>query len=1034
MPTLPLPPTLLGRISTCSTSVSIVGIPKSAVSIAIRYVGASTNIAVAIPSGLSVSLPVASLQPKMLQAIAVIDGKEFASNAMLVEDASPIAGATPIVPKSIGSCASCMYVRACLPGSEVRVIALLESPYNMIMGQITADGNGDACVPLNWPQGVRPKSVSVEMKACGKYSKAAYVDVVSEKDLSKPVVVGPLFACQTSVPLANVSPGTRLHLEQRNGKSVIDLGWICGCPSAVNVGISAPLQAGFRVFATHVREGAACKPTVVESLGVVVLSAKVLKKPKISPVLVEGVDIIQVSGLPSGSTVFVAIETVGSELTLLGPRVMGTEDIIALGLKLVAGQKVAVRVQLCGESIESDALTVVAIPAKIPAPKVFNPLFHCGAAVTVSGLLPGAIVRVQQDGFQIGMAMTGGGGAVVVPVAPTLLLNGKITATQAVVVGATSPVSSSVTVSKLPFTLPLPRFLPGITTADTTVTVCRVLPGSILTVTQGKVTIGTAMAGDPIVRVATLPLSGAEVAVKVVLCDKEVNIARVPLKSLEQTGQLGISVTKPIHDGKGNDDVDSADGTGHIEGWSQSIYMRSVLYLPLEMHAKAPLVVFAHGMINGTPDAYTKSYLGYDYLGRHLASWGIAAFSVNLTEVETQVPAKDYQNRVNLTIEYLRRLMKLPVAAGIDFLSLVFVGHSMGGKAVHFLPAAISAIKLKASSVRGVISLAPTDHGPPIDTSTATYQFLEVIGSRDQLLPLAKENSGFDVLRVYTWAPFPKTLAWIPTANHESFNEHWGEPGPGDMAADQQRRIARTLVTAFSRRVLQQAREYGAYFDGMVMPASLRSAEISIAHRNSKEGLLAVDNFGDGEPQLGLSATPPKKGLNRLGGLVAATDVKSFQLKSVSGLSTQDIGSSIPGSVLQLVWQNSNAVYVTAIPADKIKAIAGSFAISFRAARPVPLDTINNLTGAGLEIGIVVDDGKNLAFVRSGVVAAIPQPDTSSSVPGWPIWQTICIPFDAFQTLESGLDLWAIKSIWLVLGCSTSGDILIDDIDISRPT
>ena len=100
-----------------------------------------------------------------------------------------------------------------------------------------------------------------------------------------------------------------------------------------------------------------------------------------------------------------------------------------------------------------------------------------------------------------------------------------------------------------------------------------------------------------------------------------------------------------------------------------------------------PLVVIAHGFWSLTG---IGSYLGYDYLARHLARWGMVVFSINMDDVNLASPTASAPHQLGRAETILAAIDALRADADlegrIDFSRIGLVGHSVGGEAVAIAP------------------------------------------------------------------------------------------------------------------------------------------------------------------------------------------------------------------------------------------------------------------------------------------------------------------------------------------------------------
>jgi dienelactone hydrolase len=243
-----------------------------------------------------------------------------------------------------------------------------------------------------------------------------------------------------------------------------------------------------------------------------------------------------------------------------------------------------------------------------------------------------------------------------------------------------------------------------------------------------------------------------------------------------------------------------------------------------------PLVVCAHG----NHDAYEASELGYDYLGRHLASRGIVFASVDMDFLNAMTDGRENDARAALLLLHARELLRQndepgsPLHGRLDTGRIALMGHSRGGEA------AVTAEIYNELGVRpenaavgfsprlpvsAVISLAPIEgqYRPsqkPLMFTGADYLSLQ--GSAD-----GDVDGDYAARFGNRAAPAPGRFRagfWILGATHGQFNATWTEslseaPAPSALrlpAADQ-RRVCLALATAFLEASFGMEPRYRAF-------------------------------------------------------------------------------------------------------------------------------------------------------------------------------------------------------------------------------
>ncbi len=262
------------------------------------------------------------------------------------------------------------------------------------------------------------------------------------------------------------------------------------------------------------------------------------------------------------------------------------------------------------------------------------------------------------------------------------------------------------------------------------------------------------------------------------------------------------------------------------------------LWLP-EGNGKHPVVLIVHG--NHLMEYFSDG--GYEYLGKLLASQGIAAISVDENffnySVWSGIPNDDMKMRAWLLLKHLQELQRLdaqpdnPLSGRLDLSKVGLIGHSRGGQAVAMAAdadrwfaedqtlASLSDIRIEA-----VAAIAPTDK--QVDKQSAKLEnvsYLTLQGARDA------DVNNFYGDRQYGRTSFTqadggshfKAALYIEDANHSQFNTDWGrmdERLPGGLflsrsellKPEQQRKIAEVYIAAFIRTTLLGEQQFKPLF------------------------------------------------------------------------------------------------------------------------------------------------------------------------------------------------------------------------------
>lgn len=1014
-----LVPTVHERLARCGTRVYVDGLESSAE--VILSVGGTEFSHIA--SGGSHTFTVPSLA-----AGAVVKAKQGAgagfspwSPEVVVEDAAVPPTSAPGLPDTVGTCSHCVRVDGLVPGCKVEL--LLGST---VVGDGTANRHGNRCVGVDFSKAERRRGASLRarMYVCEVVGLESTTGLVPEPALPKPVVGSPLYGCQRVVPLSSLHRGARVRLETDTGT---DLGSICSCWTSVNVRVGPELVAGESVRARLYWQGAPCAAQGQWSDWEAVIPPDEGIKPTVLEALIAGDQIIRVDNQVPGASLVIKISpSEGQPPEEFGPRQTSEEPEIALNAPLAAGNVVSVVQTLCDFSVESDPVPVLAPPPVVLAPVIIPPLYDCGAAVQVSNVHPGALVRVYMEGIPIGLRWAGLATSISVPLAPFLAAGGNVTARQWVGSVAGPESAPPVPVLALP-QLQTPRIMRPVALKDAEVWVSRVTPGARVTIQSGGATIGEADAAEPIVRVPVSPVTGP-VRAKVRLC-----------QATKLGGQV-TPITSPCAAGTHPAAGEEFRSYGNwlvpatADGDAFETRIEGQLYFPASAGGKRfdpdatnlPLVIIAHGYWKPGVD----SYKGYNYLARHLARWGMLVFSLNMDDVNGKTDtSKTYQYARGEIVLHAIDVLLADSTWGrrINRDRIGLIGHSMGGEGV-VAAQALNESEGRGYNIRGVVSIAPTHWRPEIILRQTGY--VQLLGSMDLLTSAMTgddSEANFSGFRIYDRAWRPKTHFWIYGARHNPFNRDWVadgdtfEAGWADLALPPHvhERLAKCLINAFFQDALRGQGAYGRYMHGTIFPRSLYGLEIHTQHsRNPRE---VLDNFGDLDEQVPLAAAALDKTHNSQGQTVSATGASLGIWEDIEHVSLDNSPHNTKG--VQLSWAAPNVLYRSntgGLSAGLTEVFALRIGQFYE-------DPALNPEEQPVDLFVTLSDGANEATVRLGAVAQVPYPD-STGIVLCPM-RTVRVPIDAFKAANPDFDPASIQRVTLKLTGRATGNILVDDLE-----
>ncbi len=249
-----------------------------------------------------------------------------------------------------------------------------------------------------------------------------------------------------------------------------------------------------------------------------------------------------------------------------------------------------------------------------------------------------------------------------------------------------------------------------------------------------------------------------------------------------------------------------------------------------------PLVLIVHGNHN----LADFSDPGYAYLGELLASRGFIFASIDENFLNSglyhELP-KQQAVRGWMLLEHLRLWREWDQAAGnpfqgkVDLTRIALMGHSRGGEAAA-TAAAFNRLKYCPENaqiefdygfdIRAVVAIAPVDgQYKPAERHrwVENVSYLTLHGSHDADVSTFQGSRQWDHVRYTRPGPWFKAEIYAYRANHGQFNTVWGDSDQRKplgwllnkkqlMSGDDQRRIAKTYITAFLEATLRDRTDY----------------------------------------------------------------------------------------------------------------------------------------------------------------------------------------------------------------------------------
>jgi hypothetical protein len=492
----PLPPTVGERLAKCGTHVDVWGVvPGAKVTLDVAGVqktqpAGGTSMTFTIP-GLNAGDKVRARQQ------VGSDTSEW-SNRVITDDVK-LPPNPPLTEATISSCAQCISAWGAAPGSRIEIT---------LGGQKVAEGEtsrtGLACMEAKHKPSSSMQSKTI---TCGTPSPSVgNIGVYSSPSpLPAPIIVDPVFECQTQVRFEGLVPGATVEIFVTDRANVTNsLGTFCACASRVNANVGRRFEKGDRVKAEQrmIRDQWECNVRGTPGPDVKVVPPDSRIKPKIVDPLYEGDVMILVTNQIEGGTITLLSKASAADPEVeLGSRPSSEHPELPVpGPALHAGQILRVIQELCGVKEFSDPVTVKGRPPRIDPPEVRKPLYGCGEVVAIDKVIPGAWVYVRQTPpnvtspeFPIGKVKALGT-SVVVQVAPLLESGCFVTAHQEVGGQPSGPAPFVKVVPRQEF--PAPKIVPPVAVGNRSVWLEEVVPGAHLRIFDRGIQMGSGSLPD----------------------------------------------------------------------------------------------------------------------------------------------------------------------------------------------------------------------------------------------------------------------------------------------------------------------------------------------------------------------------------------------------------------------------------------------------------------------------------------------------------------------------------------------------------
>ena len=776
------------------------------------------------------------------------------------------------------------------------------------------------------------------------------------------------------------------------------------------------------------------------------------------------------------------------------------------------------------------------------APVIIPPLYNSASVIQVSNVNPNAKIEIfaeEKTGKELIGVWGGEGGlynakkneiSISVSLNPRVSLKTgqAVTARQTVTIWNPETSQESEPVVVQDAHLSTCRILEPVARGDTHVWVSGVSPGATIEIHepvgpegQGHL-LASAIASEPIVKVPVGLITGLPIHAKISLDGETIRTPSIePITSPVKGGRL---YSRQLHKDMA---LDVADFSNVYCDWGEvrnqagcrelspicldndrqanpderypimgRLYYPGHPYIPSFLsrafHPEAkmmPLVIIVHGQYPTS----VQSNLGYEYLAKHLVSWGILVFTIDLNpvnNVNTIIPNEDVRNlvvpmfqytRAEIILKALDKLIEDPWLTGrIDVTRIGLIGHSMGGEAV-VIAQTLNAERRHFPKIRGVVNITPTNysHLHEVCRNDSGFmlkntKYMQICGSRDWMLQGLPEEYYHNGFHLYDRASCEKTHFWIYGCGHWFFNHLWNqlESENETIARSEHEMIAKGLINAFFQDCLFDDWRYRGYMEGIILPPELESRSqtttqfqktfrIYTQHSEGPERVV-IDNFGDDDIQGFATGTAPmNKKLNTLGcgnsAISNGNPIKDEDWKNVDHNVLEDgelwlggggwLVSNVDNSPhftrgLELIWKEPNVHYIAntgtgaGVPIATPISIKVGNGINVANALTFSLrigqyyeDSVHNHIEEPTDLFVILRDSQQRKATLR--LGSISKvPYPDVNAPSpLSVMRTYRIPMDAFVAANPALDLTCIQAVELAFQAQSTGHIHVDDLE-----
>ena len=418
------------------------------------------------------------------------------------------------------------------------------------------------------------------------------------------------------------------------------------------------------------------------------------------------------------------------------------------------------------------------------------------------------------------------------------------------------------------------------------------------------------------------------------------------------------------------------------------------------------------------------SYLGYDYLLNHLASWGFIAMSI-YAPVGVMIETRARAILAHLGIMAQNEANPGLFQGHIDLNHIGIAGHSRGAEAV-VRASRINTAEALGWNIKAAVSIAPTDY---FHYGAPGVPLLVIYGANDgDVSGSWPDRTCFDI---FDEAGRPRSFVFVYGATHDRFNTQWASIEstteltwditasdlPHLIPLADHENVAKGYVTAFFQGWVSGRAEQVEYFSSGLKPSLTSALQIHTSHQVG--GSLVLDNFGQ-----------HNTAVNTLGGAVTGTALPGLAEDQLRTLDSHSPHVVAGGNV---AWTSNSGVYSTGIPAAH-QDLSGYTTLSFRVTQKY--ESPHNPSGQAQDFYVRLSDthGKSRAILVSSFTD-VPYP----YVRGFDnlvksARKSVRIPLASFTIANLGaqdVDLTCVSSVSFEFSVNPAGELDMDDIEFT---